>query len=91
MDLSKAKIDLNEKTRAVIKSVDGSLRDKVRAALERFAANPLHPSLNFEKLTNKPQYTIRASKHLRIYMVHNGDNTMTIVDISNHDVAKKRS
>ncbi|ASC06046.1 hypothetical protein NBRC3279_2148 [Acetobacter pasteurianus NBRC 3279] len=91
MDLSKAKIDFNDDTRAVLKSVDGSSRGRVKKALEQFSSNPLYPALRFEKLTNKPLYTIRASYNLRIYMVHNGDNTMTIVEISNHDVSKRRS
>ncbi|GAA4477918.1 type II toxin-antitoxin system RelE family toxin [Gluconacetobacter asukensis] len=86
-DFSLAKIDANPTTIKTLKKIDGSIRKQVSNALERFASNPVQPTLKFEKITNSHiLYSIRASLHIRIYMANYEDYLMTIVHIGNHDI-----
>lgn len=86
-DLSRAVVDRNEVTIKTLRKIDGSIRKNVERALLKFAKNPLHPSLNFEKITGLSNlYSIRASISIRIYMASYEGYSLTIVHVGNHDV-----
>lgn len=86
-DLSLAMIEDNAVTRKNLKKVDGSIRKKIGGALIKFSENPLHPGLDFEKISNTSiLYSIRASIHIRIYMANYEGNFLTIIHVGNHDI-----
>lgn len=51
-----------------------------------FVSNPLHKSLNVEKLRNaKGVYTIRLNRSDRIFFIWKQENTAIFIDIGKHD------
>lgn len=55
-----------------------------------FIVNPVHPSLNLEKLKNaKGVWTIRLNKSDRIFFVWKNNNTVVFVAAGKHDKYRK--
>lgn len=57
-----------------------------KKAITFFVSNPLHPSLNTEKLQNvKDVYTLRLNRGDRIFFTWKDKNTAIFLDIGKHD------
>lgn len=55
-----------------------------------FISNPLHPSLNLEKLQNaKGVWTIRLNKSDRIFFAWKDKDTVIFIAIGKHDAYKR--
>lgn len=53
--------------------------------LSLFVQNPLHPSLNLEKLKGTKIWTIRIDKGNRIFFMWVDKQTVLLIDIGPHD------
>lgn len=53
--------------------------------LNKFSSNPIHPSLNLEKLKGSKIWTIRIDKGSRIFFVWIDKTTALFLDIGKHD------
>jgi len=55
-----------------------------------FISNPLHPSLNLEKLQNaKGVWTTRLNRRDRIFFIWKGKNAVIFIAIGKHDKYRK--
>ncbi len=64
--------------------------DNFKKSVMLFVSNPIHPSLNTEKLHNtKSVYTIRLNKSDRIFFTWKEKNTAIFIDVGKHDKYKK--
>lgn len=62
-------------------------RRRVQRAVDRFRANPDHPSLNFHRLASDPSrrlYTFRASQELRVLVAREG-GVFVLLEAGHHD------
>ncbi len=58
---------------------------KVKKTLILFKKNPVHPSLNLEKLKGAKVWTIRVDIHNRIFLSWVSKIKVILVDIGRHD------
>ena len=59
--------------------------EEIEHTLKLFLDNPVHPSLNLEKLTKSGVWSIRLSRGDRIFFIWLGQNTVLLVDIGKQD------
>jgi Txe/YoeB family toxin of Txe-Axe toxin-antitoxin module len=63
-----------------------NLANKFTKQLSYFLNDPMHPSLNTEKIKIKNQeaYSFRIDRKYRVIFFYYSDDTIEIVDINNH-------
>lgn len=57
--------------------------------LDKFSSNPIHPSLNLEKLKGSQIWTIRIDRGNRIFFSWIDKTTALFLDIGKHDKYRK--
>lgn len=57
--------------------------------LNKFSYNPIHPSLNLEKLGGTKVWTVRVDRGNRIFFSWIDKNTALFIDIGKHDKYRK--
>lgn len=62
---------------------------QIAKALQQFISNPLHPSLNIEKLKNSKAWSIRIDKKNRIFFIWKNKTNAIFLDIGKHDKYRK--
>jgi hypothetical protein len=65
--------------------MDETGRKRVFTALDQFAENPWHPSLNFEKVKGTAYCTIRVNRGDRIALLKTGPDGYDLIDVGSHD------
>ena len=67
-------------------------RRAIERALERFQANPHHPSLNFEPIGAHGYFSIRATRGYRVMLRREADaggELFAVVDAGKHDIYRR--
>ena len=59
--------------------------EKILSTLQVFRKNPLHPSLNLEKLRNSDVWSMRLGRGDRLFFTWIGKETVLLLDIGTHD------
>ena len=65
------------------------LLNKTLKAISLFISNPIHPSLNLEKLKGSKIWTIRIDRGNRIFFSWIDKKTALFIDIGPHDKYRK--
>lgn len=65
------------------------LLNKTIKTLSLFIKNPIHPSLNLEKLKGTKVWTVRIDISNRIFLSFIDKNTALLLDIGKHDKYRK--
>lgn len=58
---------------------------QIKKALKLLVKNPIHPSLNIEKLKGVAIWTIRLNQKDRIFFTWEDKNILLLIDIGKHD------
>lgn len=79
------------KTSRYVRERDKFIKNNTKRAnsliktLNKFSHNPIHPSLNLEKLGGTKLWTIRIDKGNRIFFSWIDEKTALFIDIGKHD------
>ncbi len=73
----------------VIAKSDTARAKPVQSAVERFAVDSRHPSLNFEKLKGTELYSIRVTQGDRVILRQVDPDTFELIDVGNHDIYRR--
>ncbi len=69
---------------ALYRALPAGIRERARAAFQRFLANPAHPSLEFKQLQGYPGYwSVRVTRSYRA-VCHRSENTLFWFWIGSH-------
>jgi mRNA-degrading endonuclease RelE of RelBE toxin-antitoxin system len=87
----KAALEPSQRFLRTVSKLSPDKRAAVTKALKQFAANPWHPSLNFEKVKSTDMCTIRVDRGWRILLKKTDTARYELIEVGEHDyIYRKR-